>query len=160
MDPNLVSLIVGIASSLLATAIFVLAAEFWRKSIRPWFEDKIYKGVRLDGEWTSTKIAGMDSDSSIGTMKFEIKQTAEKISGTYYHLDAKGEKTSYQITGVITNMYLTATAIPASSRVIDALAFLLYVKYEKSKLKLNGGILCTSKPGEVSSYIEMEFSQH
>lgn len=159
MDPNIVSLIVGIASSLLATAMFIFASEVWRKFVRPWYEDKIYKGVRLDGEWTATKIAGLAPDYAIGTMKLELKQSAQNVSGTYYHTDEDGGKTPYAITGVMTNMYLTAIAIPLSTRVIDAVAFLLYTRYENGKLRLQGGLLCTAKPGEVDAHDHMEFSQ-
>ncbi len=68
MDDLVISLGIGISSSLFATALFISVSEFFRRIILPWYADKIYRGVRVDGEWEVDEILGKslkDFDTAI-----------------------------------------------------------------------------------------------
>jgi len=156
MESSAVSIIIGIVSSLFATAIFIILSEFIRRVAIPWYEDKIYRGVRIDGKWELLHLG--DEDELIGgiSMQLHLKQKGDVISGTYMH--SMGETTyNYLISGKIRDMYFLATAVPASNRQIDGMSLLLHIQYEKSKLKMQGGVLYEGSPGKVKDHIGITF---
>jgi hypothetical protein len=141
-------LLIGIASSLFATAIFILTSEIFRKIFLPWVSDKIYRGVRIDGVWLD------ESETS----KFELKQWGNKITGVYSH-ETNGEITSYNVTGLLKNTYFMALTVPVSDKVIDAGAVLVYIEYTNSNLIMKGCMLYKDTPGEVKSWDNMLYKQ-
>lgn len=112
-DDQLLPVVVGIISSLIATAIFIGLSEIFCRLVFPWIEDKIYRGVRVDGTW---KLKIEDGTSTINgtSVEMEIRQLGDKVSGTCF-TQSEDEKTVYKITGVLKNMYLMAYMEPASS---------------------------------------------
>ena len=158
------SLIVGIASSLVATGIFISLSELTRRVLLQWYADKIYRGVRVDGEWEVDKVAGKEVDLTASPklefMRLNLKQRGEVIEGSYVH-KAKGdgeEVEEYALNGKIRNMYFLATATPKSDRRIDGISFLLHISYTKSKLVMAGAVLSQNSPGAVSCHQGIEFT--
>nr|WP_298167025.1 hypothetical protein [uncultured Pseudomonas sp.] len=141
-------LLLGIASSLVATAIFICISEAFRKILIPWFSDKVYRGVRIDGEWSSEE----------GDANFNLKQWGDKISGIYSHGEP-GDVTTYNVVGTIKNMYFMAFTEPVSYKVIDAGSLLMHVEYRGGKLILRGSLLYKGSPGEVKAWEGMVFKQ-
>lgn len=142
------SLFIGISSSLVATAIFILVSEMIRKIAIPWFSDKIYKGVRIDGHW----------DSLNGDAEFDLRQWGDKVTGRYSHTSHNGA-TTYKVTGILKNMYLMAITEPESEKIIDAASLLLHVEYSEDCLILRGGVLYKGDPGSIESWNGLEFKQ-
>jgi len=155
------SLIIGIASSLIATGVFITLSELFRRVLIPWYSDKIYRGVRIDGQWDISQVGGKDiPDSAKGkiVMTFSLVQKGDKISGMYSHKKESDKlEDRYLLEGVVRDMYFLATAIPESNRRVDGISFLMYIDYHNSKLTLNGAMLCQAEPGEVASEEGMRF---
>ncbi|WP_346837984.1 hypothetical protein [Microbulbifer sp. SAOS-129_SWC] len=156
-----VSLVVGIGSSLVATAIFISLSEFIRKVILPWYADKIYRGVRIDGTWEATKFEGNKIDELMKNnemlMKMVLRQKGELVSGSYIHKEQDQEIDEYYLSGRIRDMYFLATAIPKSNRKIDGVSLMFHIDYLDSKLKLTGGALCKGPQGIVHPLDGLEF---
>ena len=151
------ALVVGIASSLVATVIFISMSELIRKIILPWYADKIYRGVRIDGEWEIKEFEGKEIESSKKScVKLSLKQCGEKITGKYSH-KLTDEIDEYILEGRVRDMFFLATAVPKSKRLIDASSFLLHIDYSNSKLIMTGGILYKSTPGQIKTYADMKF---
>ena len=156
-DGQLLPVVVGIASSLIATAIFIGLSEIFRRLVFPWVEDKIYRGVRLDGSWRLKTADG--GDLANGTsIEMEIKQWGDKITGTCLTQD-EDDRTVYKIKGVLKNMYFMAYMEPVSSKMIDASAVLFHVEQEKNSLHLCGSLLHKAKPSKVGCWDDLTFVQ-
>ncbi|EMF8902525.1 TPA: hypothetical protein NJ546_004597 [Vibrio parahaemolyticus] len=146
MENYMLSVAIGIISSLLATGLFIGLSEFVRRVVLPWYEDKIYRGVRVDGAWSLIKISDINFEDE--DMKMHLTQHGDRISGSYYHVD-DGKKDEYVVSGRISGMYFLATAVPKTSRQIDAISFLLHIDTNQGHLQMSGGVLNQGKPGEV-----------
>lgn len=156
MESIALSLIIGISSSLLATAVFISMGEFFRKVVLPWYADKIYRGVRIDGEWEIKELHGEEWEIDNMSMNLSLKQKGEKITGIYKH-KCDEDIDEYFLEGRIRDMYFLATAVPKSNRHVDAITLLLHIDNVKSKLIMAGGVLNQSKPGEISSHMGIKF---
>ena len=77
---TLTAVFIGVASSLIATFIFYWLIELFKRIVLPWYEDKIYRGVRIDGKWTSTTIRDPENDISAS---MQLNQKGENVTGTY-----------------------------------------------------------------------------
>lgn len=147
------TVLLGITSSLIATFIFLYLSWITKTVILPWYEDKIYRGVRIDGHWIAEKWDGTDIDeiAAISEATIEIKQKADHISGIYSHVDRDdGDTTSYVFKGEIRNSYVTASSWPIARDHIDAGAFVLNV-YSDNGLKMKGMISYIGDSGNVGS---------
>lgn len=152
MENYALSIIIGIVSSLFATAIFIMMSEFIRKVAIPWYEDKIYRGVRIDGKWELLHLGDEDEQVDGLSMQLHLKQRGDVVFGTYMH--SIGDTTyTYVLSGKIRDMYFLATAVPESNRQIDGMSLLLHIQYKKSKLQMQGGVLYEGAPGEVEDHI-------
>lgn len=157
LDGQLLAVVVGIVSSLIATAIFIGTSEFFRRLALPWIEDKIYRGVRLDGNWRLNTANGSNMPEGL-SIEMEIEQWGDKIYGTTV-INYEDEKDVYKIRGVLKNMYFMAYMEPISPKMIDASALLFFVEHEKSSLQLRGSLLHKDKPGKVGSWQDLVFTQ-
>lgn len=161
MENITLSIVIGIISSLVATLIFITIAELIRRVALPWYADKIYLGIRIDGEWKMTefeyngKIVKIDDVTDYKLLT--LKQKGEKITGTYSHKDGN-KLEEYILEGKIKDMYFLATAVPKSKRATDGASFLLHVKNINSDLIMKGSVLAQqSQNGEVVSINNMVF---
>ena len=152
------SLVIGILSSLFATALFISISELIRRVFIPWYSDKIYRGVRIDGIWDFVEANGVSMSSPESPALMSLTQKGEIITGSYSHKDdITNEIDEYILEGKVRDMYFLATAIPKSKRQIDALSLLLHVNNVKSQLIMSGSILSTGDPGCVESHDGVKF---
>lgn len=157
MDINITyTIIVGIVSSLVATAIFIILSELFRKVFIPWYEDRIYKGTRIDGLW---KLSEIDNEEILSgsDMFFSLVQHGENIYGKYSHKSSDGEIDNYILSGKLRDMYFLSTAVPESKRLIDGISVLMHLDFNNNKLTMNGSILYKSSPGTVDSANNLKF---
>lgn len=147
------SILIGISTSLIATVIFIMATKLIAKVILPWYADKIYRGVRVDGEWIVSEVNGVALPKGDRPMKFLLFQSGDVITGTYTHPNLKtGSSCEYNFHGKIRDMHLMGVADPISKKMVDAISVLFYIKYENSTLSLSGGVLSSGKSSAVFSH--------
>jgi hypothetical protein len=136
------TVILGIVSSLIATLIFLYLSWLVKNILLPWFEDKIYRGVRINGDWVAETWAGQIPSKF--NIKMLIEQKADIVTGTYSHSDpAKNDTSSYTLTGEIRNAYVTASIWPIAKDYIDAGSFVLRVM-SVDGLKMKGMVMYIS----------------
>jgi hypothetical protein len=152
---NTLSLVIGIASSLIATALFIGASEVCRRVLLPWFADKIYRGVRIDGTWEHKN--SFEGEKIL--ICLELSQKSDKITGTYFHQLNEGNPEHYLLSGVLRDSYLTAMIHPLSPHQLDAGCFLLHV-HSADGMKMEGIVLSvSSKTGSVKSHPNASFGR-
>lgn len=74
------SIIIGIVSGLITSSVIYLCIQIFQKIIKPWYQDFIYSGVRIDGQWINQKT--FREGDTIQDELLDIKQHAYKIIGT------------------------------------------------------------------------------
>jgi hypothetical protein len=74
------SIVVGVISGLLTSAIVYLFIGIFHKIIKPWYQDIIYKGIRIDGEWTLQR--KFENSNILQDELMELKQHANAVTGT------------------------------------------------------------------------------
>ena len=147
------SIVIGISSSLIATAIFIIASETFRKIVLPWYADKIYRDIRIDGDWI---FEGEDKTD----ICLSLKQWGNQISGTYCHevlCNSKRKLEQYKLCGTVRNSYFMATIEPESQRAIDAIVLLVHIEEGSEELQLRGSLLHKGNPGEVRYWDQVLF---
>lgn len=137
---NIGALLIGIASSLIATAVFISASEITRRVLLPWYANKIYRGVRLDGNWSACRYGKVEVDSDeFPNASFMLKQSSDKVTGSAILGESKDEKgTLYKLSGQIRDGYFTATAWPTAPDMIDAMAVVFRAYHHGEHLRLKG----------------------
>jgi len=146
MDATTSSLIIGIASSLVATLLFIGGSLFLRKGFLPWYADKVYRGVRIDGTWAMEAFG--DHDGVAVTLA--LKQSGENVSGNVY-VNVDDSRMTFEFAGRVQNMYLSGICHPQSKRHIDPMTFLLHIDFYGGNLKMQGGMCLVKQAAEVSA---------
>lgn len=143
------SVVIGVVSSLLATFLFIGLTHLTRRVIIPWAEDKIYRGLRIDGRWIDLNIP---PDSKV-SMLLELTQKADRISGFYSHEDDGPEsKATYRVQGEIRNTYVNASLWPLSDKLLDSGTLLARVYHKDGSLQMGGALAyVSSEDGTVIS---------
>jgi hypothetical protein len=150
------ALLLGIVSSLVATGLFIGISEMVRRILLPWYADRIYRGVRIDGDWNLISLNSASSPQDF-EMELHLKQSGDRVSGTYAHKPPKGRRDTYQLTAAIRDGYLLAYATPISNRHMDAISLLLYIHTKLDDLQLSGGVLFSGDPGKVKTIEQISF---
>lgn len=165
MNELVLPIMLGIVSSLVATFIFLSASWLIKNVVLPWYEDKIYRGVRLDGSWIRTELNGHNLKGiDLPKAKMTLKQKGEYITGLYCHgEDAKNDEDkieNYHVTGHISNSFVTLTLRPMENDNIDAAAGIWHVFNGGNKLQLKGKKLyISSSTAEVLSTDSISFEK-
>lgn len=152
MDKTTLSLIIGIAGSLIATGIFIGISEFIRRVFLPWYADMIYRGVRIDGDWRliNENVERETNESTTFDQTLTLKQSGENVTGNTY-IKVGSAKIIFEFSGRIRNMYLSGVSYPVSKRHIDPQTFLFHIDYVGGSLRLTGVIAHAESAGKISA---------
>jgi|TARA_R100001039_G_scaffold37683_2_gene36873 hypothetical protein len=148
-------LIIGISSSLVATFIFLFSRWILLEVLIPWYLDKIYKGIRVDGQWTD--VMEGEEDCPVRAA-LNLKQNANKITGIYSHIFLKevDSTTTYKVEGEIRDSYVTLTCWPLAKDHLDA-GTMLFKVFSRSGLRMKGSNAYISSEEGVVKSGEKEF---
>jgi hypothetical protein len=158
-------IMLGITSSLVATFIFLSTSWIMKNVVLPWYEDKIYRGVRIDGVWIRTELNGHSlKDINRPIAKMTLKQKGDYITGLYCHgadtVNGEDRLESYSVTGHISNSFVTLTMKPLENDNIDAAAGILHIFNKDNKLQLKGKkLFISSSKAEVLSVDSISFEK-
>jgi hypothetical protein len=94
--------IVGITSGLVVTLSVVVFRALWISKIVPWFEERVYKDAKIEGEWFSLYPTWSDLRQE---MIFLIRHGHE-VTGTIMCTKGQDEGEKYDIQGSFRNMIL------------------------------------------------------
>ena len=99
------NLIAGLVSGLVVTLFVVTFKKFWETVIIPWFEERVYKDVKIEGKWygISPTAVNLEEDLII------LKRHGHSITGTMLCVQGSDQGTEFNLTGSFRNMVLPLT---------------------------------------------------
>jgi hypothetical protein len=122
------NLYVGIISGIITTMLIYFINEIIKKIFIPWFEEKVYKDVKLEGSW-SGKVKY--EDSTIEEFTINIERVSHAISGV---IISKMTGKIYQINGEFRNSILLFSYDGTNKDEIDRGNFVLILKNNAKEL--------------------------
>lgn len=122
------SILTGIIGGLLTSLVLFLATILIRDYLAPWIEDKIYKGIRIDGRWSLVDSSGDDGESLYSQEEtLELDQKAARVTGQLILVpknDVVGKTRTLTIEGSIRDRFVMLTCSPSSRDHLGYQAFL------------------------------------
>ena len=118
---------IGVFSGILTSAFIFLIVQLFYKVLLPWYQQVIYNGIDISGEWHST-VTPFPQD-----IKIEITQQASQISGlaTYVnHPENKGaieQIRTFRFDGCIIDRFVQLTLHHTDKSRIGVITYLLQV---------------------------------
>ncbi|MFO4643386.1 hypothetical protein [Vibrio cholerae] len=97
--------IVGLVSGLVVTIFVVTFKKFWEAVIIPWFEERVYKDVKIEGKWYGINPTTKDLEENLIT----LKRHGHTIQGTMICVSGADEGTEFKLCGSFRNMLLPLT---------------------------------------------------
>ena len=129
------AILTGIVGGLVTAGMLWLARAIWKDRVEPWWENLVYKDIRLDGaKWhaviTTDVIEKYEEDVT-------LKQIGHKVYGTIKCVE--GPETdigrSYDFSGSFRNSILSATYFTKDRSALDCGSFTLQLKENGIKLE-------------------------
>jgi hypothetical protein len=109
------NIVAGLLSGLIVTLFIIVFGALWRNVLTPWFEDRVYKDIRIEGSWLSlypTVVGNRQELVSLERHGHYVKGYVICTVG----LD-QGEK--YKIAGSFRNLILTLSYESDHSEKVD-----------------------------------------
>lgn len=151
---ELMTVCLGIMSSLVATFVFLGLRQIFLVIVVPWFRRQIYRGVRIDGIWETEMLDNIK-------YTFQMKQDADSITGKFTHsqsIDNNINSLSYTINGFCRDAFFVGMAEPSAQDAIDRQVFLFKIIHRGQNLYMIGTTL-TVEGGEIRSRDNVEFKK-
>lgn len=99
MESNIVA---GLISGLVVTLLVVVFKALWDSVITPWFENRVYKDIRIEGVWFSL----YPSSAIFRQELIVLKRKGHEIEGTITCKNGEDEGEQYNVRGSFRNMLL------------------------------------------------------
>lgn len=99
MEENLVA---GLISGLIVTVFVFVFRHFWNSTIVPWFEERVYKDVRIEGKWFGFYPGTADYRQDV----IVLKRHGHSIQGKMICTNGGDEGVEYSVCGSFRNMLL------------------------------------------------------
>lgn len=112
------SIIIGVVSGILASLLLFISSEFIRKIAIPWYQQMIYSGITISGDW---KAEVVNPSGNTQTMTMDLKQKANKLTGTItvskqIQSSKAAEIKNYSLEGTIRDRFVSLVGKNASQR--------------------------------------------
>jgi hypothetical protein len=96
------SLISGIVSGLLVAAFLLICRRFWNGTVIPWFEERVYKDAKIEGEWFSVYPTWQDKREEA----ILLTRHGHAVTGVITCTNGEDEGEQYDVHGSFRNMIL------------------------------------------------------
>lgn len=111
-DINL-ALILGVVTGVISSLITSAFRSVWRRTLEPWFEERVYKDAQIEGRW----IGGVRySDQDISEFIFSLERQSHRITG---EMISTRSGIKYALDGEFRNMILTLTYTSTVPHAVD-----------------------------------------
>ncbi|MBL8158538.1 hypothetical protein JNK62_03320 [bacterium] len=109
-----ISILIGIASGIITAVILGLATVFFGRVVLPWFRHLVYRGVKVDGNWSHKQTTQVSPTKSMTfEVSLDLEQKAHEVTGTFFAKTTAGEEEIYSnyftLRGEIRDNYLLFT---------------------------------------------------
>ena len=123
------TIVLGILSGLVASAIVFLIQIGYMKVLRPWIEDILYRDLRLEGRWLVTYPEAEDISEAV-----ELARSGHSVTGTITVTAGPDKGRVYSLSGTFKNLILTASFSGRDEARLDRGCFTLQVKHNGQHL--------------------------
>jgi hypothetical protein len=141
---------VGIVSGLVVTLIVVVFRGLWIAVIQPWYEERIYRDAKIEGQWKST-YANSDDEELI-----ELKRKGHRVSGVITVTQGTDHGKAYNLDGTFKNLILTASYSAMSQSSLDRGSYTLMLIHNGQKFKGHCAYYCDEENQILSEECEWE----
>ena len=128
MTDNIIS---GLISGLLVTALVFFCRSFWIKTIRPLFEECVYKDAKIEGQWFSLYPTTIDYSQEVIT----IQRTGHAITGSITTTNGRDRGKDFKIHGSFRNLILAVIYESDDRKRTDRGTISLKLKHNGQKLE-------------------------
>ena len=120
---------IGVVSGVITSVLILLAEKVFHEIILPWYQEKVYQGVSIDGNWSgSTTISKRE-----WFIRLRIDQKGSKVIGefeAYRDCSASKKETEMTFEGRIYDGFVIINCISKNHRKLSFGAMLLRVRNE------------------------------
>lgn len=134
LNSGALTIVLGVVSGIMTTALLYLAGITFTKVIIPWYQSLIYEGVDLNGSWEFEQ----PCNDGVRIYKLTLFQNANSINGQMSYIRTKNEGTkavSYDLFGSVWEGYVSLQMKSKNRSTIAYATALLKVEYGGSALK-------------------------
>lgn len=96
------NLIAGLVSGIIVVLLVLVFRTFWYRVIVPWFEERVYKDAKIEGQWFSLYPTTTDHRQEVIT----LNRHGHTVSGTMVCTSGDDAGEQYQISGSFRNLIL------------------------------------------------------
>jgi hypothetical protein len=100
--------LLSVAASLIAALFVPLFIQLWEIQIIPWWQNRTYRGKKIDGCWHALAEYPHNGKKVIEEEKVKLVQNGHSVRG-YFTSKNSGEFTVYEFEGNFLNATLTAS---------------------------------------------------
>lgn len=123
-----------ISIELIGSGLTLIIALFWQKGIIPFFENLVYRGIRIEGNWFLKQNNITADGSNLSTNRetvLELKQKATKLTGTAASVSTNNDNSKdfiyYTVEGEVKDRFVTLYLKCRKKNRIAYSAFLLEI---------------------------------
>ena len=129
------AVITGVVSGILTSAVLFLAARLFNVIVLPWYREIVYRGIDIGGIWENR----MELTGAMQTMKINLRQKADQISGTAtisksYGSGGASSEEAFTVNGNVSDRLFSATMRPTDPQRLGLAILLLEVVGDGRKM--------------------------
>ena len=107
MNDTTISIIIGVCSGMIASAVGLIIRSIWLNSIKPAFENAVYKDIKIEGKWIGSY--KRDGNHAVNEYLLSLTRKSHGISGTLIGTKGGDEGRVFTLKGSFRNLILTST---------------------------------------------------
>lgn len=96
------NIVIGLVSGLFVSFIVLVIGRFWRGIVEPWFEERVYKDLHIEGRWYSLYVESADYRQE----SINIQRQGHAICGKMICKCGPDDGEEYTISGSFRNLLL------------------------------------------------------
>lgn len=103
-----------ISIELIGSGLTLIIALFWQRGIIPFFENLVYRGIRIEGNWSLSQNNSTADGSNLKTSRetvLELKQKATRLTGTATSVLTNSDNSKdfiyYNVEGEVKDRFVT-----------------------------------------------------
>lgn len=99
------NIVVGLVSGLVVSFLVLVIGRFWKNIVEPWFEERVYKDLQIEGKWYSLYVDAGDYRQEI----VNLTRHGHSISGKMTCKNGADDGEEYTLCGSFRNLVLPLT---------------------------------------------------
>jgi hypothetical protein len=100
------SLLAGVVSGVIASLIVFAFRVHWVRVLQPWYENRLYKGAKIEGLWSTTINF---PDKVTNRHRIDLERTGYSVHGSVICVSGYSEGETYELSGTFKDLILTGS---------------------------------------------------